>query len=251
MQKDPSQFYTDLVAELYEPLAGGLPEVEPYQRFVDRYGTPALELGCGSGLPMLDLIDLCYEIEGLDASADMLEVCLKKASQRGHKPNLYLARFQDFELSKQFKSIYIASASFTLLTDDQDARQTLDCIWRHLTPGGAVFIPLEVLDGDRLKRGINQFKSKLDEMGRTISVGMTGIEISDDGRDVVMHLRYEREQEDGTLLRLNRDWHRRSWNEDQILTLMSEAGFDEIKILSAQPNDDLKSEFAVLGQKPI
>ena len=50
---DPSQFYTGLVAELYEPLASHLPAIEPIRRFVTRYGGPSLELACGAGHPML------------------------------------------------------------------------------------------------------------------------------------------------------------------------------------------------------
>lgn len=69
---EPSQFYTGLVAELYEPLVSYRAKAEEYTPFIDRAGQPVLELGCGSGVPMLELLQLGYHIEGLDASADML-----------------------------------------------------------------------------------------------------------------------------------------------------------------------------------
>ena len=69
----PSQFYTGLVADLYETLASEHARADHYRPFLDRYGTPALELGCGTGWPLLDLVAGGYDVEGLDASPDMLE----------------------------------------------------------------------------------------------------------------------------------------------------------------------------------
>ncbi|MEE4281325.1 MAG: hypothetical protein V2I41_05245 [Pseudomonadales bacterium] len=60
-----SQFYTGLVARLYEPLAGHLPVPEVYQRFVEKYGEPALELACcylaGPSFCLIDSLDDAQE----------------------------------------------------------------------------------------------------------------------------------------------------------------------------------------------
>ena len=80
---DPAQFYTGLIAELYEPLAGGIGDAEPYIDFVRRYGEPALELCCGSGRPMLELLDCGLAVEGLDSSTDMLALCRIAAAETG------------------------------------------------------------------------------------------------------------------------------------------------------------------------
>ncbi|MFM7617915.1 MAG: SAM-dependent methyltransferase, partial [Actinomycetes bacterium] len=52
---EPADFYTGLVADLYAPLRSVVPDPDPYARFIARTGTPALELGCGDGDPLLDL----------------------------------------------------------------------------------------------------------------------------------------------------------------------------------------------------
>jgi len=95
-----SHFYTGLVVELYEPLAGDLASSEPIKRFVLRYGTPALELACGAGHPMLDLL------------ADKLEV-LRKASDRGlDTPTVACQLMQDLSLKHRYPCCYLAGASF-------------------------------------------------------------------------------------------------------------------------------------------
>lgn len=52
---ESSGFYTGIVAELYRHLRAETFDAEPYARFVERSGEPALELGCGDGDPLLDL----------------------------------------------------------------------------------------------------------------------------------------------------------------------------------------------------
>ena len=69
---DPSQFYTGLVVDLYEPLLSQRARAEEFAPFLERFGAPALELGCGSGIPLLDLVERGFEVDGLDASAEML-----------------------------------------------------------------------------------------------------------------------------------------------------------------------------------
>lgn len=61
----PSQFYTGLVAELYDALVSYRPQADEYVPFLERSGTPALELACGSGRPLLDLVARGYDVEGL------------------------------------------------------------------------------------------------------------------------------------------------------------------------------------------
>jgi ubiquinone/menaquinone biosynthesis C-methylase UbiE len=70
---DPADFYTGIVAELYGPLKSFSQDCEPYAAFIEQAGTPALELGCGDGDPLLQLRQRGLEVEGVDSSADMLE----------------------------------------------------------------------------------------------------------------------------------------------------------------------------------
>lgn len=53
MRPEADQFYTGLIAALYDALVSEKPDPHDYARFIDRAGQPALEPFCGSGRPLL------------------------------------------------------------------------------------------------------------------------------------------------------------------------------------------------------
>ena len=87
---DAADFYTGLIAELYEPLASGITGSRRFIDFVKTHGEPALEICCGTGLPILDLIEAGLDVEGLDASEDMLKIC--NANSRKRNLEVYFSR---------------------------------------------------------------------------------------------------------------------------------------------------------------
>jgi SAM-dependent methyltransferase len=117
-QPEPALFYTGLVADLYAPLrSSGPPDPRPYLRFVRESGEPALELGCGDGDPLLDLRARGLDVEGLDASPDMLARCRANAAARGLVVTLHESTFETMELPRRYQSIYLAGPTFNLLVD--------------------------------------------------------------------------------------------------------------------------------------
>ncbi|HVE95163.1 MAG TPA: class I SAM-dependent methyltransferase [Acidimicrobiales bacterium] len=139
---DPKDFYTGLVAQLYEPLRSSTFDPEPYARFIGVAGEPALELGCGAGDPLLGLRKRGLDVEGLDASADMLTRCRDAASAEGIDVVLHHQAMQSMDLGRRYASIFLAGATFNLLPSDDDARRALQRIHDHLLPGGSALIPL-------------------------------------------------------------------------------------------------------------
>jgi SAM-dependent methyltransferase len=249
--ESPSQFYTGLISELYEPLAGEISRADDYVPFLERSGTPALELACGSGLPMLDLLERGFEVEGLDASTDMLELCRLEAAERGLAPTLHLAEMQSFRLPTRYRSIFLAGASFTLLTTDEDAENTLKRIYEHLRPGGHVLIPLEVQDADVTRTQLGRHRETVDPSGNRLRVVMLELDVCRDGRNSSLCLRYERIPPVGEPISVERIWERRSWNQDQFRELVLAAHFDELRFLTptgglAEPN---ASAFVALARK--
>ena len=141
---EPADFYTGVVAEMYRHLRSETFDAEPYARFIARWGQPALELGCGDGDPILDLVARGLHVEGLDSSADMLERCRVAADERGVDVVLHLATFQSMDLGRRYRSIYLAGATFNLLPDDAAAEAALERIAAHLEPEGAALVSLFV-----------------------------------------------------------------------------------------------------------
>ena len=247
----PSQFYTGLISELYEPLAGEVSRADDYVPFLERSGTPALELACGSGLPMLDLLERGFDVEGLDASTDMLELCRSRAADRGLTPTLHLAEMQSFQLPTQFRSIFLAGASFTLLTTDEDAENTLERIYEHLGPGGHVLIPLEVEDADEIRTQLGRRRETVDSTGNRLRVSMLELDVHSEGRNSALRLRYDRIPPSGEPVSVERVWERRSWNQDQFRELVLAAHFDELRFLTPTGGlaDPDASAFVALARK--
>ncbi len=140
----PAQFYTGVVAELYRHLRASTFDPAPYAKLIRRYGEPALELGCGDGDPLLDLVSEGLLVEGLDSSEDMLARCRSFAAQRGLDVTLHNSTMEAMNLGRQFKTIYLAGPTFNLLPTDAIALEALSRIRSHLVPGGVALVPLTV-----------------------------------------------------------------------------------------------------------
>ena len=214
---DPSLFYTGVVAELYAPLRSVTPDPEPYARFVARWGEPALELGCGSGSPLLDLRARGLDVEGLDSSPDMLERCRLAAAERGLEVVLHEQSMQTMALDRAYRSIYIAGPTFNLLPDDDAALRALVAVEQHLSADGAALIPLmipEPTPPHALGRSRTHREADGTEM-RITSVA----EIRDEStRNQITTLRYERITPAGSVT------EERPW----LLHWHTQAGFREL-----------------------
>ena len=204
----PSQFYTGIVAELYRHLRSEVFDPAPYARLIEAYGQPALEMGCGDGDPVLDLIQQGYEVEGLDSSADMLARCRVAAVERGIEVVLHEATFESMDLGRCYRSIYFAGATFNLIPTDEGAEAALARIAAHLETGGAVLIPLfvpaaeapdsegsakEQADSDGSVMRLTTLDSIRDEAARTQRTGLRyerlldGAVVDSDDRSWLLH----------------------------------------------------------------
>src|ERR1700687_356150 len=79
-----------LTAEAYDLWFGDEPFVDQrfYQRKILEAGGPALEIACGTGRLLIPYLRDGLDVEGLDASAEMLDICRRKAAQLSLTPVL-------------------------------------------------------------------------------------------------------------------------------------------------------------------
>ncbi|GEP39674.1 hypothetical protein NPS01_33370 [Nocardioides psychrotolerans] len=141
---DPADFYSGIVVDAYARLKSSTFDPEPYVRFVQRHGEPALEIGCGDGEPLLDLCAAGLDVDGVDSSADMVARCREKAAERGLTTGVFHQRAESLDLERRYASIYFAGPTFNLLPDDDTASRALHAIRDHLTEDGAALVPLWV-----------------------------------------------------------------------------------------------------------
>ncbi len=247
----PSLFYTGLAADLYDPLASQRARADDYIPFLERCGTPALELACGSGRPLLELVERGYDVEGLDASQDMLDLCRAGADDLGLEVTLHLGEMQSFDLQRRYRSIFVASESFTLLTTDEDAANAIERIHSHLEPGGSALITLEIPDPETLRASLGQFREVTEDDGTRLRVAVVELATSADGWTLSRRLRYERIPTSGEPEVLERVWQTRSWPKAEIKRMVRSAGFERVSLLAptgsrARPSGEF---FSVLAQR--
>ena len=219
---EPSQFYTGLVADLYAPLKSASPDPDLYARFVAEAGEPGLELGCGDGEPLIELRKRGLDVEGLDASADMLEQCRRAAAREGVEVVLHHQLMQRMELSRRFRSIFLAGPSFNLLPDDLTAHHALSRIRTHLEPSGSALIPLfipSITPADELGRA----RVARSDDGATLRVIPFAQQRDDAERIQTTMLRYERSTPVANEI-LERPWILHWWSQPEFHALAATAG---------------------------
>lgn len=140
--------YRGLMAQAWDVLRGDTSRWEDrffYRDVIQRYGQPALDVGCGTGRLLLDYLAQGLDIDGLDNSPEMLALCRRKAAAQGLQPRLYEQAMETLELPRRYRTILIPSSSLQLVIDPSSAAQALTRLAAHLTPGGVLAAPLMTL----------------------------------------------------------------------------------------------------------
>jgi SAM-dependent methyltransferase len=108
-----------------------------------------LEPMCGSGRFLLPLLARGFDVEGSDASPQMLAACRARAQQLGLQPTLREGRLEQLTYERHFGLIFIPSGSFCLLTDETAALSGLLRIRELLAPNGRFIVEIERRDRTR------------------------------------------------------------------------------------------------------
>ncbi|CAN5458080.1 hypothetical protein BH10ACT1_BH10ACT1_21450 [soil metagenome] len=228
---DPSLFYTGLIAELYAPLKSVSQDPEPYARFIELAGEPALELGCGDGHPLLDLRQRGIDVEGVDSSPDMLERCRRAAADLGIDVEVHLQPMEALALERRYRSIFLAGPTFNLLPDDDIAARALVGIRHHLADGGSALIPLfipEPTPGHEL--GVAREATEAD--GSRIRVAPVAVDRDEVARIQRTVMRYERLR-GGNSTVLERTWVLHWHTQAGFRAMAGEAGLNTVAVLDA------------------
>lgn len=119
-----------------------------YREVIARYGHSALDVGCGTGRLLLDYLAAGLDVEGVDNSPEMLGLCRDKARELGLTPILYEQQMETLELPRRYRTIFVPSSSFLLLTDRSDAESAMERFHAQLEPGGVLVMPFMIMRRD-------------------------------------------------------------------------------------------------------
>ena len=253
---DQDYEYGGMIASNWDLLRGDTsdwPDRFFFRNIIADGGQPALEVGCGTGRLLLDYLSEGLDVDGVDVSPEMLELCRKNAKDLGLRPTLYQQAVESLDVPRKYRTIFIPSSSFQLVTDLTDAQTALERCYRHLLIGGRLVMSImdvsqdaakgwQVVaeahrpqDGLLVRRWLNSEYDPEAQLEHT----QDRYELLDEGR-VVASEEYKRSPAT------------RGYSLGQINKMMETAGFQEVRAVSdfsEEPASEDDSIFCVFGTR--
>lgn len=148
--------YGGLMAQAWDALRGdtsGWSDRSFYLELIHRHGQPVLDVGCGTGRLFLDYLAQGIDVDGVDNSPEMLELCRQKAERAGLTPRLYRQTMETLDLPRKYRTLLVPSSSLQLVLEPEAVREAMRRFVAHLEPGGALVAPFMTLGvgGDPLE----------------------------------------------------------------------------------------------------
>ena len=118
-------------------------ELEFYRNEIVNCKGRALELACGSGRLLLPYLKEGLNVEGVEASTEMIALLRRKAAKGSIEPGeLYCQKLHELSLRTTYALIYCPLGSFQLMSDKSDAEESLKKCYQYLDEGGKLIIAL-------------------------------------------------------------------------------------------------------------
>jgi SAM-dependent methyltransferase len=115
-----------------------------FVRLAEKYGSPILEVACGSGRIMIPLAKRGFQVVGIDLSEHMLDYARAKLDDEvdsvRSNATLVQADMRSFDLGKTFAAVFVPNASVFHLHDRESLLACACCLYDHTSPGGAVVV---------------------------------------------------------------------------------------------------------------
>ncbi len=149
--------YDSFIADYYDEspvVRGRLQDVVFYRDAARDFGDPVLELGCGTGRITMALAEAGKRITGLDLSERMLERAVKKRAalfvEARERVHLVQGNMAGFDLGEKFRLVIIPFRPFQHLLEVHQQMNCLECVRKHLAPGGRLILDVFQTDAERL-----------------------------------------------------------------------------------------------------
>jgi len=111
-----------------------------YRNLAQQFGSPLLEVACGTGRVAIAIARSGVQVVGLDLSESMLALARRKMAAEPERVQNALSFVQGdmehFQLEQVFKGIIIPNSSLFHLHTSGALTSCVACLFTHLEPGG-------------------------------------------------------------------------------------------------------------------
>ena len=204
----------------------------PYEEWADRitenlkeYGIEdglVLDLGCGTGSMTELLAGAGYDMIGVDASEEMLELADEKKEKSGHDILYLLQDMREFELYGTVRAIVSVCDSLNYVTEEADLFQVFRLAHNYLDPDGVFLFDM------------NTVYKYAEILGESV--------IAENREEGSFIWENYFDPEDGLNGRYEETHFQRAYETETVLGLLEKAGFRVEKLLDAETGEKPRRE---------
>ena len=230
-------------AEVYDLFMDSVPYEEWCERIVGtlrEYGIHeglVLDLGCGTGSMTELLAAAGYDMIGVDASEEMLELADEKKRKSGHDILYLLQDMREFELYGTVRAIVSVCDSLNYITEEKDLLQVFRLAHNYLDPDGVILFDFNTVYKYEEILGESVIAENREE-GSFIWENYYDPEERLNEYDLTLYVK----EEDGRYRRFEETHFQKAYDRDVILGLLKEAGCRAEKLLDGETGGELRKE---------
>ncbi|MDR0228825.1 MAG: class I SAM-dependent methyltransferase [Flavobacteriaceae bacterium] len=218
------------VYHIDKPIGRTFGDVEYYIDRLQKCTGKILEPAVGNGRFLVPLLEQGLQVNGFDASQEMLSFCREECEKRDLHTVLRNERFDTFILDEQYDAIVIPAGSFQLITDVEVALNVLKRFKKVLKEGGRLLIDLSPLSAlSEAPMNARQW----DVPNGILTLTESRVETNYLTQTTLSQLRYEHWDNQNGLVQSELDFFAlRFWGIKEFELALKEAGFSSISISS-------------------
>jgi SAM-dependent methyltransferase len=221
-------------------------ELAWYAARLPRDAGTILEPMSGSGQMLVPLLDAGFSVHGVDVSEPMLASCAARLASAGRDTQLFRQDITALNLPFRYCAAFIAGGSFQLLTGRHAAIDALLRIRAHLIDPGLLLLALSIPDQAEHPPGAAVIEVRHAMLADGTQLACRSERVVDvQKRRIRTQSRYERRERSRIVAREDETTMMTWYDEEQITTLLGDAGYRDVRIETHPTTGDDARHFAV------